>query len=507
MAIRRKDIQTVDLQPQLEEEVTEKDLTIGSNIEIEENNDVTIDPGFDKDEDNHVRGMGYVCNKEGFKDLNSKSSSGEVKKRCRDLRTGCEAFIRISNSKEEKWIVDMFNDVHNHELILTPTNVMKYRSHGKFHRSMACKSLMSKLGQSGLKPCQIKKVINTVKSPLENDVTSKQYADILAEERKQYKGKEFYGLIKHFQDKLLEDRNLYFVVDLFDYGSPRNIFWADGRSRDSYVKFGDVLVFDVTYMTNKFKMPFAPFFGVNHHRQSILFGGALLENEKQETFEWLFKHFLNCMFDKYPLAIITDQDKAIGNAIKSVFPKSRHRYCSWHIKKHEIDHLRSIKVSYSDFQELHKQWVNSNTVKEFESRWEFLCGKYNFQSGSWITKMYNQRKHWAKAFLKDCFFDGMTSSGRSESIHSYFDGYVNSKTMLNEFEIQYDKAVEARRVAEEDEDEDFRTMDSHPNLSSVNPIEAKAGARYAKNLFDLFKKEWTEATLNLTHETITRNLK
>ncbi|XP_076911980.1 protein FAR1-RELATED SEQUENCE 8-like [Bidens hawaiensis] len=262
----------------------------------------------------------YVCNKEGFKDLKCKSSVGDVKKRRRDLRTGCNACIRISKRKDGKWFVDVFNDSHNHELTVSPTKVLKHQSHRKFHRSLACKSLMAKLGQSGLKPCQIK-VINAMKSPHENNVTSKQCSDVLVDQRKQYKGKEFYGLIKHFQDKLLEDQNLYFVVDLFDDGSPRNIFWADGRSSKSYIKFRDVVVFDVIYMTNKFKMPFAPFVGVNHHGQSILFGGALLENEKQDTFEWLFQNSLKCMFDKYPLAIITDQDKAICNAIKTVFQK------------------------------------------------------------------------------------------------------------------------------------------------------------------------------------------
>ena len=71
------------------------------------------------------------------------------------------------------------------------------------------------------------------------------------------------------------------------------------------------------------------------------------------------------------------------------------------------------------------------------------------------------------------FFVGMTTSGRSESIHSFFDGFVNSNTMLNEFVIQYDKAVNSRRAAEEDED--FMTMNSRAVLSSVHPIEAKAG--------------------------------
>ncbi|XP_076953965.1 protein FAR1-RELATED SEQUENCE 7-like [Bidens hawaiensis] len=270
----------------------------------------------------------FVCNKEGFKDLKRDGFAGEAKKRHRDLRTGCEAFLRISKGKDGKWSVDAFNNAHNHELTVSPAKVMKHRSHGKFHRSLACKSLMLELGQSGLRASQIKKVKNTMKNPSENDVTSKQCSDILGEQRKKYKGKEFYGLIKHFQDKLLEDPDLYFVVDLFNDGSPRNIFLADRRSRDSYMKFADVVVFDVTYMTNKFMMPFAPFVGVNHHRQSMLFAGALLENEKQETFEWLFQNFLKCMFDKHLFAIITDQDKAIGNAIKRVFPKTQHRFYS-----------------------------------------------------------------------------------------------------------------------------------------------------------------------------------
>ncbi|XP_076943575.1 protein FAR1-RELATED SEQUENCE 5-like [Bidens hawaiensis] len=150
-------------------------------------------------------------------------------------------------------------------------------------------------------------------------------------------------------------------------------------------------------------MPFAPFVGVKHHHQSIHFAGARLENEKQYTFEWLFQTFLKCMFDKHPLAIITDQDKAIGNAIKTVFPKARHHFCSWHIKKHQIEHLGPLTARYSDIEEPYKRWVKSNIVEEFETYWEILSGKYQFDSGSWITEMHKQRRYWAKAFLKDCF--------------------------------------------------------------------------------------------------------
>ncbi|CAI9286573.1 unnamed protein product [Lactuca saligna] len=43
---------------------------------------------------------------------------------------------------------------------------------------------------------------------------------------------------------------------------PRNVFWTDGKAGNAYAKFRDV--FDVTYKTNKFKMSFFPFVGVNY---------------------------------------------------------------------------------------------------------------------------------------------------------------------------------------------------------------------------------------------------
>nr|KAJ0205771.1 hypothetical protein LSAT_V11C500292590 [Lactuca sativa] len=112
---------------------------------------------------------------------------------------------------------------------------------------------MVQFGQAGLKPSQIKKVVNTMKTSNITDVTAKQCADVLIEHRKQHRGKEFYGFIKHFQDKTLVDSDRYFVVDLSDDGYPRNIFWADGRSRDVYTNFIDVLVFDV--VTSPFSPP------------------------------------------------------------------------------------------------------------------------------------------------------------------------------------------------------------------------------------------------------------
>ena len=93
----------------------------------------------------------------------------------------------------------------------------------------------------------------------------------------------------------LMDPNFFYVVDLNEKGCLRNLFWADARSRAAYEEFSDVITFDITYLKNKYEMPFAPFVGVNHHGQSILLGCGLLSNEDTTTFTWLFKTWLECM--------------------------------------------------------------------------------------------------------------------------------------------------------------------------------------------------------------------
>ena len=110
-----------------------------------------------------------------------------------------------------------------------------------------------------------------------------------------------------------------------------SVFWVDTRSRITYNRFSDVVAFDTTYQVNQYKMPFAPFTGVNHHKQSVLFGCTLLSDETESTFIWLFTTWLEAMSGQQPGLIITDYDSAIGRAVERIFPQSRHRYCKWHI--------------------------------------------------------------------------------------------------------------------------------------------------------------------------------
>jgi zinc finger SWIM domain-containing protein 3 len=99
---------------------------------------------------------------------------------------------------------------------------------------------------------------------------------------------------------------MYFYAIQIDEptGKITNFFWANGQSIMDYKCFGDVVSFDTTFHTNKFEMPFAPLLGTSHHKQTIIFGAALMFDETIPSFIWLFETFLTAMGGKQPSTIL-----------------------------------------------------------------------------------------------------------------------------------------------------------------------------------------------------------
>ncbi|KAF5448937.1 hypothetical protein F2P56_029428 [Juglans regia] len=229
------------------------------------------------------------------------------------------------------------------------------------------------------------------------------------------------ALRDYFLRMQYKDNGFFTSMDLSDDGRLKKVFWADPRSRAAYQYFGDVVTFDTTYLTNRYGMPFAPFVGVNHHGQSILLGAGLISSEDTETFTWLFQTWLQCMDGIPPKAIITDQDRAMKNAIAIVFPESRHRFCLWHILKKVLEKLGSYAAYKSGLKShLMKSVYDTQTIEEFEKCWDGLLNTYDLHENVWLKSLYDERHHWVPVFLKEHFWVGMSTTQRSESSNAGF---------------------------------------------------------------------------------------
>ncbi|KAI8545555.1 hypothetical protein RHMOL_Rhmol07G0048400 [Rhododendron molle] len=256
-------------------------------------------------------------------------------------------------------------------------------------------------------------------------------------------------------------------MDLDDEGRLVNVFWADARSKAACKEFGDVVTFNTTYLVSRYNMPFAPFVGVNHHGQSILLGCGLISHEDTKSFSWLFKTWMTCMWECAPKAIITDQCMSMKNAIEEVFPNTRHRWCIWHILKKVPEKLGKYDAYKSISTSLHNAVYDSLIIKEFEDAWDVFIKKYQLQGNEWLHELYLERNRWVPAFVKDVFWAGMSSTQRSESMNSYFDGYINSKTTLKQFVKQYENALAKKVENEKHED----TKDLHSYIPCITAVE------------------------------------
>ena len=175
------------------------------------------------------------------------------------------------------------------------------------------------------------------------------------------------AMMQYLQSRVKEDPTFYYALQLDEDDQITNIFWADGRSLLDYACFGDVIVFDSTYKTNTYGRPFAPFVGVNHHRQTVVFGAALLYDEKISSFQWIFQSFTHAVGEKAPRVVLTDQDTAMAKAIANVWPNATHRICVWHMYQNAAKHLGHVFNDSKSF-----EWDFSYCVYDCEDEEDFL---------------------------------------------------------------------------------------------------------------------------------------
>jgi hypothetical protein len=99
------------------------------------------------------------------------------------------------------------------------------------------------------------------------------------------------SLVSYFKRRTNEEGMFYWDVQVDQEGRMTN-FYRDGKSRNDYDCFGDAVIFDTTYHTNKYNLICATFVGVEHHWQNVVLGCTFLLDESVASYVWLFKSFL-----------------------------------------------------------------------------------------------------------------------------------------------------------------------------------------------------------------------
>ncbi|XP_059440184.1 protein FAR1-RELATED SEQUENCE 5-like [Corylus avellana] len=436
-------------------------------------------------EDKSLIAVDFVCSRQGFRSKIYHKKT-HIKSKPAKTRVGCKALMGLKKVGL-RWTISKFVVQHNHEL-LSPKSTRFLRGHREV--TSAQRSLIDTLNDSGVPP---RKIMSVLSKECGGDYNigciGKDVENYLGNKRRVLIGKgDAQRMYNYFMESQCKNPSFFFSIEVDENGCMGNCFWADARSRAAYQYFGDVVTFDATYLTNRYRMPFVPFTGVNHHHQSVMFGCALLVNETAESYTWLLKTWLKAMLGRAPFTIITDDDKAMGKAIAKVLPNTTHRLCLWHILQKVPEYLAHIYNKYSSFQLDFNHCIHSTlTIEEFETEWGELVGKYELGENDWLKKLYMRRAKWVPAYLRNSFCAGMSTTQRSESINKFFKDYVRSSTMVSDFVHQYEKALDARYIKEKEKD--VRTKTSRPILKTCYKMEVQVASVYTRKSFLMFQEE------------------
>ncbi|KAF8406639.1 hypothetical protein HHK36_008729 [Tetracentron sinense] len=401
-------------------------------------------------------------------------------------RIDCKAELHVKRRGDGKWIINDFIMEHNHELL--PAQSHYFRSHRSVTPSSknnvdilhACDVPTNKIHAAMSKQCGGNQTIDCIEKGTGNQIDKERRLDIEVGDAQ--------AMLEHFIHMHEENPNFFYAMDLNEEQCLRNVCWVDAKCKQDYINFGDVVCFDTSYLTNKYKMPFAHIIGVNHHFQPILLGCALIADETMLTFVWVMKTWLRAMGGVAPKAIVTNQSKAMKAAIAEVFPNASHRFYLWHVLSKIPEKLSHVTKKHENFvAEFNKCIYNSWTDEQFENQWWKMINTFELRDDEWIRSLYEDRKQWAPTYMRDTILAGMSTTQRSESVNSFFDKYVHKKTTLKEFLEQYKVILRDRN--EEELKADFNTWLRIPSLRFHSPYEKQMSTMYTHEIFKKFQAE------------------
>ncbi|KAL2898192.1 Protein FAR-RED IMPAIRED RESPONSE 1 [Bienertia sinuspersici] len=343
-----------------------------------------------------------------FEEERIESPVGTSRRRKKSKKCGCGAGMAAFINKDGLWQI--------HKVELTHTNHAPSPSKSRYVPTFRDVPkfviwIVKDLIDAGVKQSQIYHALANQLNGFENiPFLLKDMHNAVQKDRcKEFDEQDCHSMFQYFAKMKEANEDFFYSWTVDEANKLKDLVWVDARSRATYRDFGDV---------------------------------------DSETYKWVMRQWLECMGDVQPGRIITDQSTPMANAIQEVLPNSRHRLCVWNILSKVPRKVLAMK-NVEEFQKNMKDVVyDSLTPEEFEGRWISLIQSFKLEGNEWLNGLWEDRRRWVPAYVKDVFWEGMSTTQQVESIHHFFKGFMNAKTTLRNFVQKYTRALDHRANAE-----------------------------------------------------------
>ncbi|KAL6862160.1 hypothetical protein ACP4OV_016809 [Aristida adscensionis] len=413
----------------------------------------------------------FVCSREGVSDRAKQEgvatvganggtgTGGTPRPGPTPARTGCQARMVIKITPCRTYRVAKFFPEHNHQLA-NPESVHKLRSHKMRARA-------HELGAGEL------------------------------HRRKQGKGVQLGDVgaaLQYLEELQVGNPSVYYAVGVGPDGkSAVNFFWADAKSIIDFRSFGDVVCFDTTYGLNGYGRPFSLFVGIDNHKQLLVFGAALLNDESVQSMKWLFEVFADAMRARQPQTILLDERPECAIAAAEVWPGSNCCTSVWHIYHNSKRHLKQVFESCKSFSNaLSNCLFECEDEMEFLSAWEKLIEKHDVGESEWLSRLVLEKEKWALPYQRTVFSADILTTLRKDEMINDLKRELSEQEDILQFFRRYEAILEEHRSKKLHADIDGNQVPLP--IPSLRVLKQASNA-YTPEAFKVFQGEF-EAYMN-----------
>ncbi|XP_019157521.1 PREDICTED: protein FAR1-RELATED SEQUENCE 5-like [Ipomoea nil] len=222
----------------------------------------------------------FMCSKAGFK---VKANAGVRAYSKIDIRTGCGACVQFDVGEDGLWTVTKHVKVHNHELCAVDKSHLL-----RSHRNVGDNQLLylKDLKKSGVAMADGIRFLKHQAggSPLIGFTNRDAYNSIASDTSKRLDGTDSNSLIEIFRKRQSTESDFFFDFEVDCDSRLCSFFWRDGRMRQDYELFGDLLVIDYKCHKNSWiqklydcREKWCPAFNKDY------FSGGILSSQRSET--------------------------------------------------------------------------------------------------------------------------------------------------------------------------------------------------------------------------------
>lgn len=266
----------------------------------------------------------------------------------------------------QQWVVKRVDSLEKHNHDVDSNNAINYHQHRVIGVDMATR--IAEQSRIGVPPA---KIYETLRS--DNGRSAIKVTDI-------YKYKEKYLTDNNKNEvselvEYLENRNYTVAYGLHENGKKlAAMFICHPISVEKAQQFPEVVIVDATYKTNSHKMPMVNVVGISNlgttKLRTFLIASVLITSEKETSYNWVAQQMREHIFpNKEPGLFVTDDERALTNALNEEFPSTPNTLCCWHVlknfEKHAAGHFDPKSDERESFIKAVQQLLFSRTESKF----------------------------------------------------------------------------------------------------------------------------------------------